>query len=257
MKLFNRKERWWNSMKSKGNKKSNWLLKIKFLIVFSVALIFALFFYFGFDQYFQLEFFLSKKQDLDLLYQNQPFLFVSVFFLVYVLCAALSLPGVAFLTLTAGFLFDFVLGVVVVCLASNTGATLAFLTSRFLFRDYVQTKFHSRLQAVDKGFKKEGAFYLFSIRLVPLFPFFVVNLLMGLTSISLRPFVTASFLGMLPGTAAYVNAGKQLSHVDSLSGILSLPVIFSFCLLAALPWIVKFLLKVFFKGKTFVKKKRT
>ena len=130
-----------------------------------------------------------------------------------------------------------------VSLGSTTGAAFCFLISRFLLKDFVQKKFHSKLKAINKGFKKEGAFYCFSLRLIPVFPFFMVNLLMGVTPISLRSFVTASFLGMLPGSLVYVNAGKQLAHIQSPAELFSPLIVLSFLLLAFLPWIMKWILK--------------
>lgn len=219
--------------------------KIKILIIFIIALLFALFLYFDLSQYLNPEFFIGKKQELDSIYKNHPVLFVLAYFVFYVFCAALSVPGAALLTLVSGFLFNFFIGSLVVSLGSTIGATFAFLTSRFLLKDFVQKNFHSRLQTINKGFEKDGAFYLFSLRLIPIFPFFAVNIFMGLTPISVRSFFVASLLGMLPGTFVYVNAGAQLSHVKSLYEIFSPLVILSFLLLACLPWVMKFFLKGF------------
>lgn len=221
--------------------------KTKIFTLFFIFLFFVLFFYFDLNRYFNPEFFISKKQALDSLYENSPILFVLVFFVFYVICATFSVPGAALLTLISGFLFDFILGSIVVSLGSTVGATFAFLISRFLMRDFIQKKFHSRLQTINKGIEKDGAFYLFSLRLIPIFPFFAVNLFMGLTPISVSKFFIASFLGMLPGTFVYVNAGSQLSSVQSLAEVFSPVIILSFVLLACLPWIMKFFLRVFKK----------
>ena len=225
--------------------------KIKVFTLFFIFLFFALFFHFDLNQYFNPEFFIGKKQEFDSLYKEYPFLFVLAFFAFYVLCATFSVPGAALLTLVAGFLFDFILGSILVSLGSSVGATFAFLISRFLLKDFIQKRFHSRLQTINKGIKKDGAFYLFSLRLIPIFPFFAVNLLMGLTPISISKFFFVSFLGMLPGTFIYVNAGSQLSSAKSLTEIFSPVIILSFLLLACLPWVMKFLLKIFpLKKKT-------
>lgn len=219
------------------------MFKIKLVsFAFLIVLLF-LFFHFNLNHYLNPEYFLSAKQEIDSIYQNSPVLFVLGFFLFYVFCATLSIPGAALLTLISGFLFNFFIGLIVVSLGSTCGAACAFLLSRFFLKDFIQKKFHSRLQKVNKGFKTDGAFYVFSLRLIPVFPFFLVNILMGLTPISLKHFVWASFLGMLPGSIVYVNAGSQLAEVKSLADVISLPIILSFVFLALLPWIMKFFLK--------------
>jgi uncharacterized membrane protein YdjX (TVP38/TMEM64 family) len=152
---------------------------------------------------------------------------------------ALSLPGAALLTLAGGAVFGLLWGVVIVSFASSIGATLAFLISRFLLRDWVQQRFGQRLQAIDEGVKREGAFYLFTLRLVPVFPFFLVNLLSGLTGMKARTFYWVSQLGMLAGTVVYVNAGTQLAKIDSLSGILSPGLLGSFALLGVFPLLAR------------------
>lgn len=225
--------------------------KIKILTLFFIFLFFILFFYFDFNQYLNLDFFIGKKQDLDSFYKDSPVLFVLTFFAFYVLCATFSVPGAALLTLVAGFLFDFILGSIVVSLGSSIGATFAFLISRFLMKDFIQKRFYSRLQTINKGIQKDGVFYLFSLRLIPIFPFFAVNLFMGLTPISVGKFFVASLLGMLPGTFVYVNAGNQLSSAKSLAEIFSPMIILSFVLLACLPWIMKVFLKILKKAKFF------
>lgn len=220
-----------------------------FVFVVMVSL-FILFFYFDLNRYFDLNFLVSKKQEWDVIYHNSPLWCLFIFFVFYVFCTALSIPGAVVLTLAGGFLFGFVTGSLVSSFSSTIGATVAFLASRFLFKDVVQKTFHSRLQHINAGFKKDGAFYLFSLRLIPLVPFFLLNILMGLTPISLKRYVIVSFLGMLPGTLVYVNAGTQLAHVKSIEEILSLPIVLSFCLLASLPWLMKYFLKHVSLGKT-------
>ncbi len=186
-----------------------------------VAAIFS-FFYFDLNSYLTLQ---GMKDSLDT-FQSQiaqnPVLSIGVFFAIYVAVTALSLPGAAILTLAAGALFGLVQGLVIVSFASSVGATLAFLVSRFILRDTVRNKFKEKLKKIDEGVEKQGAFYLFTLRLVPVFPFFLINLLMGLTSLKTWTFYWVSQVGMLAGTAVYVNAGTQLAQIDSLSGIVSL-----------------------------------
>ena len=165
--------------------------------------------------------------------------FLGGFFLVYVITTALSLPGAAILTMVAGALFGLVTGTILVSFASSIGATLAFLSSRFLLRDWVQEKFGSRLKAINEGLRRDGAFYLFTIRMIPAFPFFVVNLLMGLTQIKATTFYWVSQLGMLAGTIVFVNAGTQLASLKPGQSIFSPAIIASFAALAIFPWIAK------------------
>jgi dihydrolipoamide dehydrogenase len=162
-----------------------------------------------------------------------------VFFVVYVAVTALSLPGAALMTLVAGAIFGLLWGTVIVSFASSIGATLAFLASRFLFRDAIQRRFGDKLRAINQGIEKEGAFYLFTLRLVPAFPFFVINLVMGLTPIPTRTFYWVSQVGMLLGTIVYVNAGTQIGQIESLRGILSPTLLISFALLGVFPLIAK------------------
>ena len=208
-----------------------------------VAAIFS-FFYFDLNSYLTLQ---GMKDSLDT-FQSQiaqnPVLSIGVFFAIYVAVTALSLPGAAILTLAAGALFGLVQGLVIVSFASSVGATLAFLVSRVILRDPVRNKFKEKLKKIDEGVEKQGAFYLFTLRLVPVFPFFLINLLMGLTSLKTWTFYWVSQVGMLAGTAVYVNAGTQLAQIDSLSGIVSPGLIFSFVLLGIFPWIAKAIVAV-------------
>ena len=173
------------------------------------------------------------------------------FFLLYILVTALSLPGAAILTLAAGALFGLAQGLLVASFASSIGATLAFLVSRYLLRDTIKKRFPERLAAIDTGVEKEGAFYLFTLRLVPVFPFFLINLLMGLTAIKSWTFYWVSQIGMLAGTFVFVNAGTQLAQIDSLSGILSLDLILSFALLGVFPLIAKSLINAIKKRRVY------
>jgi uncharacterized membrane protein YdjX (TVP38/TMEM64 family)/thioredoxin reductase len=162
-----------------------------------------------------------------------------LFFVAYVAVTGLSLPGAAVMTLAGGAIFGLFWGLLLVSFASSLGATLAFLASRFLLRDWVQKRFGDRMRAINAGIAKEGGFYLFTLRLVPLFPFFVINLVMGLTPLKTRTFYWVSQLGMLAGTLVYVNAGTQLARIDSLAGILSPALLGSFVLLGIFPLLAK------------------
>lgn len=175
---------------------------------------------------------------------NDPLLVGGGFLLLYVLVTALSLPGAAVMTLAAGALFGLLWGTIIVSFASSIGATLAFLVSRYLLRDSVQQKFGDRLKAINEGVAKDGAFYLFTLRLVPVFPFFLINLLMGLTPIKAATFYWVSQLGMFAGTVVYVNAGTQLGQLEGLAGILSPGLIFSFALLGVFPLVAKKILAI-------------
>ena len=203
------------------------------------ALLITLFFGFDLHQYFSLEYFKQHQADFQQAFSNQPLLTGGGFFLVYVMVTALSLPGAAVMTLAAGALFGFGWGLLLVSFASSIGATLAFLVSRFLFRNALQQRFGRQLESINAGVERDGAFYLFTLRLVPLFPFFVINLVMGLTRLRTWTFYWVSQVGMLAGTIVYVNAGTQLGQIESLRGILSPGLILSFCLLGVFPLIAK------------------
>ncbi len=195
-----------------------------------------------FSQYLTLE---NAKQQQALLsdYIANNFITAAViYFVAYVVITAFSIPGAAVVTLLGAALFGFVTSLVLVSFASTIGATLAFLSSRYLLRDWVQNKFGSKLATINQGVEKDGPFYLFSLRLIPIFPFFLINLLMGLTPISTIRFYLVSQLGMLPGTMVYLNAGTQLAGIDSLSGIVSPGVLASFVLLGLFPVITKWLM---------------
>ena len=190
-------------------------------------------------QYFRLDFFKAQQAAIDLFYRERPVLSALAFFALYVLVTAVSLPVAAILTLAAGAIFGLFLGTLIVSFAASLGATLAFLASRFLFRELIQRRFADRLNAIDAGVNKEGGFYLFTLRLVPAFPFFVINLLMGLTAMKPRTFYWVSQAGMLAGTLVYVNAGTQIAQIDSTGGILSAGLIASFALLGIFPLLAK------------------
>jgi len=180
-------------------------------------------------------------------------LFVGLFFATYVLITATSLPIAVWMTLAAGALFGLWWGTLLVSFASSIGATVAFLSSRYFLRDWVKSKLGSRAEAIDAGLAKDGAFYLFSLRLIPVLPFFVVNLLMGLTTMKSWRFYWVSQLGMLAGTIVYVNAGTQLSQLNSLSDITSPALVMSFVALALLPWLTRLVLAFYQRRKAFSK----
>jgi len=213
--------------------------RIKLLLCAALLAVGYLFYALDFSQYLDLANLKAQQQTFADYYQHNPLLVVGGFVVIYVISAALSFPGAALLTLLAGAIFGLVQGVVIVSFASTIGATLAFLLARYLLRDSVATRFSKQIKAIDEGIAKEGAFYLFTLRLVPLFPFFVVNSLMGLTSIKVRTYFLVSQLGMLAGTLVYVNAGTELVKLDSLSGILTPPLLLSFVLLGVFPILAK------------------
>lgn len=214
-------------------------MKNKILIFTIVVLAAVLFFVFDLDKFLTLEYLKSSRAEFHVFYDQKPFLTIFSFFFAYILIVGLNLPGAAALGLAGGAMFGFTVGVLTISFASSIGATLACFFSRYLFRDYVQRKFGDRLEKVNQGIEKEGAFYLFSMRLIPAVPFVVINLVMGLTPIRLRTFYWVSQIGMLPGTMVYVNAGKELGQIDSLSGIVQPGVLISFALLGIFPLVVK------------------
>jgi len=187
---------------------------------------------------------LKKFQlELNLQYQIQPYLTLLVFFIIYLLATSLSLPVASLLTVAAGAVFGFWEGLTIVSFASTLGATLAFEISRRFLKDSIQQRFEAQLKEINLGVRNEGAYYLFGLRLSPIFPFFLVNLMMGLTPMSTKTFYWVSQLGMLPGTALYVNAGAQLAKLESLKNILSPNIIFSLTLLGIFPFLAKKMLK--------------
>ncbi|KAB2837749.1 MAG: NAD(P)-binding protein, partial [Burkholderiales bacterium] len=175
------------------------------------------------------------------------------YFALYVLVTALSVPGAVVMTLAGGALFGLMWGTVLISFASTLGATLAFWTSRYLLHDFVQRRWGNKLTAINQGVARDGAFYLFTLRLVPIFPFFLINLLMGLVPMRAFTFFWVSQVGMLAGTVVYVNAGTQLAKIDSLSGILSAPVLLSFALLGVFPLLAQALLRWFKRRRVYAK----
>ena len=211
-------------------------------VVLALVALIVVFKFLGLGEYLTLAYLKESQAYFAGLYANQPVTVVASYMAIYIVVTALSLPGAAVLTLAGGGLFGFWVGLVIVSFASSIGATLACFVSRFLLREWVQNKFGDKLHSINKGIEEEGAFYLFSLRLVPIFPFFVINLVMGLTAMRLITFYWVSQVGMLAGTMVYVNAGKELAKIESLSGILSPGLIISFVILGLFPITVKKLL---------------
>jgi pyruvate/2-oxoglutarate dehydrogenase complex dihydrolipoamide dehydrogenase (E3) component/uncharacterized membrane protein YdjX (TVP38/TMEM64 family) len=207
--------------------------KISVILIILAAV--AAYWFLGLNKYLTLEGIKEIQVQLESWQQGAPLLAGLGFFCIYVAVTALSLPGAAVLTLVSGAIFGLVTGVVIVSFASTIGATLAFLAARFILRDSVQNRFGSKLKTINQGVEREGAFYLFTLRLVPVFPFFLINLLMGLTPIPIRTFYLVSQIGMLAGTAVYVNAGTQLATINGLAGILSPNILVSFAILGIFP----------------------
>ena len=211
----------------------------KILLVAVGVLAVICFFYFDLGRFFTLEHIKSSQARFLGLYDQNPAMVIGVYMAIYIISVALSLPGAAVITLVGGAIFGLVVGTVVVSFASTIGATLACFVSRFLLRDWVQNKFGDKLVTINKGIEEEGAFYLFTLRLIPVLPFFMINLVMGLTRMSLFTYFWVSQLGMLAGTIVFVNAGKELGKIDSLSGILSPNLLISFVILGLFPITVK------------------
>ncbi|MFT6463235.1 FAD-dependent oxidoreductase [Halopseudomonas sp.] len=216
----------------------------KIIVVLLIAALVASFFVFDLNQYFSLEWLKSQQENFNAQVAANPYLAAAIFFGVYVVVTALSLPGAALMTLVGGALFGLGWGLLLVSFASVMGATVAMIISRFLLQSWVQKRFGKRLKAINQGVDNEGAFYLFALRLVPVFPFFLINLAMGLTRLKVTTFWWVSQIGMLPGTFVYVNAGRELGQLDSLGGILSPGLIGAFVLLGVFPLIARKILDV-------------
>lgn len=217
------------------------------VLVFFVGLFFA----FDLNHYLTLENIKANQAGLTEAVADSPLVASLIFFAIYVLVTALSLPGAVIMTLAGGAIFGLAWGFLLISFASTIGATLAFMVSRYLLRDTVQRRFGDKLRAINKGVKEEGAFYLFTLRLVPVFPFFLINILMGLTPIKTFTFYWVSQLGMLAGTLVYVNAGTQLAKIDGASGILSPGLLLSFILLGFFPLIAKKITDLIQKRKVY------
>lgn len=212
---------------------------IRFMLALFLLVVAMAVWKFHLTDYLSLEFIRAQQAAIASYYNEHPLVTVGLFFAAYVAVAALSLPGAAIMTLLGGALFGFWQGLIAVSFASTIGATLAFLLSRFLLKDWIQGRYQKQLATLNEGFKTEGAFYLFALRLIPVFPFFLVNILTGVMPIKTRYFYGASQLGMLPGTAVYVYAGTELGKIQSLSDIASPSLLGAFIVLGLFPLIAK------------------
>ncbi|MDO9134551.1 FAD-dependent oxidoreductase [Hydrogenophaga sp.] len=225
----------------------------KIFLLAVVALGIAAFFVFDLGRFLSLEYLKQSQASFEALYASQPLKVSLVYFAIYVAATALSFPGAAIITLAGGAIFGLWWGTLLVSFASSLGATLAFLTSRFVLRDSIEAKFGNRLAEINRGIEKDGAFYLFTLRLIPVVPFFVINLVMGLTKMKALTFYAVSQIGMLAGTLVYVNAGTQLAQIDSLQGILSPALLGSFVLLGVFPLIAKWIVGLMQKRKVYAR----
>lgn len=224
------------------------MTKTKIFIVALIVSVIGLYLSLDLGQYMTLDFIQSQLGNIQTFKQENFTLTALIYFAVYV-AVALAFPGALLLTLVGGAIFGLFWGTLLVSFASSIGATLSFLASRFLLRDWVQSKFGDYLAPINKGIEKDGNFYLFSLRMVPIFPFFMINLLMGLTAIRALPFYLVSQAGMFIGTLLFVNAGVELSQIESLSGLVSAPVLLSIALLGTFPLIAKFVVSAVQQNK--------
>ncbi|WP_291936916.1 bifunctional TVP38/TMEM64 family protein/FAD-dependent oxidoreductase [Limnohabitans sp.] len=223
------------------------------LLLLLLALAIGAFVALDLGRYLSFEQLKASQAGFTQLHAQQPFMVAAVYFGVYVLATALSIPGAVIITLAGGAVFGLWQGLLLVSFASTIGATLAFLTSRFVLREWVEARFGQRLADINAGVDKEGAFYLFSLRLIPVVPFFLINLLMGLTRMKTGTFYVASQIGMLAGTAVYVNAGTQLAQLDSVQGILSPALLGSFVLLGLFPLLARRVVAAIQKRKVYAR----
>ena len=217
----------------------------KIIIVLIVIGLIAVFKIFNIGDYLSLSYIKESRDKFEILYTAHRFGVIAGYMAIYILVTSLSLPGATVMGLAAGAFFGLLTGTIIVSFASTIGATLACLVSRFILRDWIQNKFGDKLKTVNEGIEKEGAFYLFTLRLIPIFPFWLINLVMGLTKMPLKKFYWVSQVGMLPGTIVFINAGKELAKIDSLSGIFSPGLLLSFALLGVFPITAKKLIALY------------
>ena len=215
----------------------------KIILVFVIIAIIVSFFAFDLHQYLDFAYIKSKQQAIADYYQANPLQSIIIFFVVYVLVTSFSIPGASILSLLAGAIFGLLLGSILVIFAATIGATIAFWLARYLIGNTIQERYADKLKTINAGVEKDGAFYLLTLRLIPIFPFFVINVLMGLTPIRTITYVLTSFFGMLAGTVIYVNVGTQLANLESVGGILTPKIWGAFILLAIFPWIAKFIIR--------------
>ena len=219
------------------------LNNFRYFIIFCIFLLILIFFLSDLKNFFTLNYVKENLINFRLYYEENIFLFILVFSLIYIISSALSFPFATLLSLLSGYIFGLSLGTLIVSLCSTVGASIAFLTSKYLFHDYIQKRYKKQLVTINNEFINKGIFYIFALRLVPVFPFFVVNIVTSLLPIKLSTFFWVSILGMFPATLVYVNAGNELSKINSFSDILSFQVLISFSLIGILPLTIKFLLK--------------
>ena len=215
---------------------------LRYIIILFILILISIFFFSDLKNFFTLGYIKENSINFRLLFKENVLLFSLIFSFIYIMSSALSLPFATLLTLLSGYIFGLTLGVFIVSLCSTVGASIAFLTSKFLFYDFIQKKYKKQLVTINNEFINEGIFYIFALRLVPVFPFFVVNIVTSLLPIKLTTFFWVSMLGMFPATLVYVNAGNELSKINSFSDILSFQVLISFSLIGILPLTIKFLL---------------
>ncbi len=225
----------------------------KILLLVALVAGIGAFFAFDLDRFLSLDYLKQSQAAFANLYAQHPWQVAGAYFAIYVAATALSLPGAAIITLAGGAIFGLLWGTVIVSFASTLGATLAFLVSRFILRSTVEHRFAQRLAEINRGVEKDGAFYLFTLRLIPVVPFFLINLLMGLTRMKALTFYWVSQIGMLAGTLVYVNAGTQLARLDSLQGILSPALLGSFVLLGIFPLIARRIVEAVQKRKVYAR----
>ncbi|MBT4836269.1 MAG: TVP38/TMEM64 family protein [Methylococcales bacterium] len=216
----------------------------KIVVLFLIAVSIAFFIAFDIKQYLTLEFIQSQQTTINEYTQNNFITSAITFFIIYVITTAFSLPGAVVLTLFGGAIFGLLWGTLIISFASTIGATIAFLISRFILGKTIQHKFASNLKTINEGIEKEGAIYLLTLRLIPAFPFFIINLLMGLTKIKTFTYYWVSQIGMLAGTLVYVYAGQQFSTLTNLSGIMTPKIILAFVLLASFPFLARKLIEI-------------
>ncbi len=231
-------------------------INMRFLLVALILVLITVYFTTGAGSYLTLASLKKNQELLTAQFSNHPLLVSFIFGLGYVFVTALSIPGATILTLASGAIFGLFYGTIIASVASTLGATLSFLGARYLFRQSAERRFRERMSSINQGLQKEGSFYLFTLRLIPAFPFFLVNLVMGLTNFSAWRFFLVSQIGMLPGTFVYVNAGTEISKIESLKGILSPGLLISFSLLGILPLLSKWLIGYFRSRKHLRKYKK-
>ena len=221
---------------------TNQIIKSFIIIFFSVSMMAGFFFDIG--QYLSFETIKEQHEKLILLIESNFIFYFILFFFIYIIVTAFALPFAAIKTVLAGALFGLIPGVILTSFASSIGSTLCFLMSRFVLRDFVQNKYSKYLDKINKGIKEDGIYYLFFLRLSPIFPFFIINLVFGLTKMKTMTFYIISQIGMLIGTIVFVNAGVQLSKINDMSDILSFNLILSFILIGLVPLIIKKLIQI-------------